>query len=128
MTANLKFKSYYFVLLPLIVVLSSLIVGQAYSPLAVPNQGGESDPSMVGLNVHLDYTFKGNDPSRVASVELTITGSGNVDVINQISVSVDGGRSWVPCGNQSGQTWVCSFGFGQEPLVSAMNNVNVVAK
>lgn len=107
---------------------SSVVIGQAYSPLPLTGQGGEFSPSSNGLNIHVDFSFKGNDPSRAAALHLTVSYPNQGSSPNQVSVSVDGGLSWVPCTQNADQTWGCIFSPGTEPLVSAIADVLVSAK
>ena len=123
-----RIKIYQIILFFFLVLGSSIIIGQAYSPLAISNQSGESGLVTTGYTISVDYTFKGNDPSRVEKVQLIVSVNGKSETANQVSISINEGDSWVPCSFLFDQSWSCSFPSGSEPLISVINNVRVVVK
>ena len=112
-----------------LIILTLAVIAYAYAAANdVPESGaGYGQGAISGYTIsNIDYTLLSSDPSKVESVSLDVAATSGAPDPDIVQISVDG-STWISCTGPTVNTWACAFATESEPLISAMDNLEVVA-
>lgn len=117
------------ILIVLALLLLAVIVYSYAAANVVPETGaGEGSGIVSGYTIsNIDYALLPGNPSNLESVSFDVNATAGAGAAGLVTITVDGGTTWANCAGPVGVSWTCTFGVGIEPLVSAVNQLQVVA-
>lgn len=122
-----SFKMRHLALMMLVLILAAATYGFAAANTVPDGGAGDGQGTISGYTIgSVNYNLLGSDPSKVASVDFTVTPNGGAPAAQTVKITLDD-TTWYDCSNTSGSTWSCSFTSGNEPTVLSASQLRVVA-
>ncbi len=109
-------------------IISVTVYGFAAANVVPESGAGDGNGVVSGYTVsNIDYTLLASDPTKVESLTLDITPTTGAGAPADVLITVDAGTTWITCSGPVTETWTCAFTVASEPLVSAIDSLQVVA-